>query len=163
MKKHTASILAVMGAVLVALLVVIGFSIVNSQTVSADPIETSPPVTTPIAPPHATVAPEVATKMNGKPAKVRMARGIKMHAPQKGLTSLAGNGQGTGCVKDYGKPQQCLPLVSPAQASMPDMEMPWTCADVVQLFPKGIAVKKGKDTLKLDSNGDGVACGRGDG
>jgi hypothetical protein len=162
MKKHTASILAVMGAVLIALLVVVGISITN-QSVSAEPIDTAPPVTTPIATPHETVAPEVAKEMNGKSGNVRMARGIKMHPPQKGLTSLAGNGQGNGCVKDYGKPGQCLPLESPAQQAMPDMDHPWTCAEVVQLFPKGLAVKKGKDTLKLDSNGDGVACGRGDG
>jgi hypothetical protein len=161
MRKYSASILAV-GAVLAALILVVGFSLI-SQDVSADPIDTSPPVTTPIATPHETVAADVAKEMNGKSANVHMSDKIKMHAPQKGLTSLAGKGQGNGCLKDYGKPGQCLPLKSAAQQSMPDMDMPWTCADVVQLFPQGLAVKKGKDTLKLDSNGDGVACGRGDG
>jgi len=161
MRKYNSGIIAVVG-VLTVLLLVVGFNIAT-QRVAADPIETSPPVTTPIATPRETVAADVAKEMNGKSGKVRMADKVKMHAPQKGLTSLAGNGQGNGCVKDYGKPGQCLPLESPAQQEMPDMDHPWTCADVVQLFPQGIAVKKGKDTLGLDSNADGVACGRGDG
>jgi hypothetical protein len=157
MKQHNAVILAV-GAVLAALILVVGINMA-SQGAKGPGDE---PVTTPIADPHASVAPSVAAEMNGKMSKVKMAGKIKMHAPQKGLTGLAGNGQGNGCLKGYGKPGQCLPLTSPAQDAMPDMEMPWTCADVVQLFPKGISVH-GKDTLGLDANSDGVACGRGDG
>jgi len=118
-------------------------------------------VTTPIASAKETVDPEVAAEMNGRPSKVNMAGGIRMHAPQKGLTGLAGNGQGNGCVKDYGKPGQCLPLQSPMQQQMPDMDHPWTCAEVQELFPEGIAVR-GKDTLGLDTNKDRVACGTGD-
>jgi hypothetical protein len=36
-----------------------------------------------------------------------------------------------------------------------------TCAYLRKLFPSGIKVT-GKDPLHLDTNGDGVACGRGD-
>lgn len=157
MKKYSAVILAV-GGVLAALIMVVGINMASQGARQA----ADNPVTTPIATPHETVAPGVAKEMNGKTSKVHMAGGIKMHKPQKGLTGLAGNGAGNGCLKQYGEPGQCLPLVSPAQASMPDMNHPWTCADVIQLFPAGVTVN-GKDTLHLDYNGDGIACNKGDG
>ena len=42
------------------------------------------------------------------------------------------------------------------------MDHPWTCDQVRQLFPQGIKVRS-RDTLGLDVDGDGTACGRGDG
>jgi hypothetical protein len=119
------------------------------------------PVTEPIAKPHATVKPGVAQEMNGKPGKVDMAGKIHMHKAAPVPKSLTGNGQGNGCLKNYGEPGQCLPVVSAAQQSMPDMDMPWTCADVRELFPDGISVH-GSDTLGLDTNRDRTMCGPGD-
>lgn len=121
----------------------------------------STPVTTPIAQPHASVAPGVAAEMNGKKSGVHLSGKVKMHTPAKGLTNLSGKGQGNGCLKNYGQPGQCLPMISPAQQQMPDMSMPWTCADVRLLFPDGLSIH-GKDTLNLDSNNNGTLCDAGD-
>ena len=87
-----------------------------------------------------------------------------------------------GCVPGYGgDDRSCLPGVPPRLAStynagMSGLELAvqWTCADVRALLPKGIKVDKvapvadfpgardGKDPLRLDTNGDGTACGAGD-
>jgi hypothetical protein len=48
------------------------------------------------------------------------------------------------------------------QQQMPDMDHPWTCPDVRQLFPAGIVVH-GQDVLGLDTDGDRIMCGQGDG
>lgn len=80
-------------------------------------------------------------------------------------TALAG-----GCVPDYGSDGACLPPVPlrmvgehAGHAGMSPMEMAtlYTCDDVRLILPDGIDVT-GEDTLALDSNGDGVACGEGD-
>jgi len=160
MKKNIAPVVAVVCAVLLVL-AVLGIS-VSSQGAVLGQRAPGDPVTTPIATPPPTVNPEVAEEMNGPKGQVKMAGGIKMHAPKKGFAGLAGNGQGNGCVKNYGQPGQCLPLLSPAQQAMPNMDHPWTCAEVRTLFPEGIAVR-GKDSLRLDTNSDRIACGPGDG
>jgi len=144
MKKYTMPVTGVM--VVVISTVLLGFSMSSASV----PSSTQQPV--------ATVAPDVASEMNGDPDKVDMAGGIPMHRAAPGLEHLVGEGRGDGCLKGYGKPDQCLPLVSPAQQAMPDMNHPWTCADVRQLFPDGIIVAKGMDTLGLDPDGDGIAC-----
>jgi hypothetical protein len=161
MKQQINAVILAVGAVLAALILVVGINMASQGAKSAK-AKDDPPVTTPIASPHETVAPGVASEMNGKPGKVKMAEKIKMHAPAKGLTGLAGKGRGNGCLKDYGTPGQCLPLLSPAQQAMPEMDHPWTCDAVRELFPQGISVH-GKDTLGLDSNGDRTMCGPGDG
>lgn len=122
-------------------------------------------MSTPIEDPHATVAPDVAEEMNGSMDGVSMADGVPMHKPKKGMRGLAGNGQGNGCLKQYGKPGQCLPVVSLAEQAMPDMQgmdHDWTCRQVRILFPKGIKVT-GTDVLGLDRDGDRMMCDRGDG
>ena len=122
---------------------------------------TGPMIAQPISSPRASVAPEVAREMNGPQGKVTMAGGITMRpATPADRHRLAGNGQGNGCVVGYGEPGQCLPLQSPAQAAMPDMDHPWTCPEVRDLFPRGLVVLD-EDTLGLDPDGDGVACGGG--
>jgi hypothetical protein len=160
MKKNIAPWVAVVCAVLIVL-AVLGIS-VSSQGAAPGKRGPGDPVTTPIATPPPTVNPDVAEEMNGPKGQVTMAGKIKMHAPQKGLTKLAGNGEGNGCQKHYGSPGQCLPLLSPSQQAMPDMDHPWTCPEVRTLFPEGIAVR-GKDSLRLDTNSDRIACGPGDG
>jgi hypothetical protein len=74
-----------------------------------------------------------------------------------------------GCEPGYGDGKSCLPISSPTEtrlnAAMPDMlhEVPWTCAEVRQVFPNGITLQnKQNDPQKLDRNGDGTGCGRGD-
>lgn len=120
------------------------------------------PVTAPIAEPHASVKPDVAREMNGKRGNVDIAGKIKMHPAKPVPSSLIGNGKGNGCLKNYGGPGQCLPIMSPMQQQMPEMDHPWTCPDVKALFPDGVSVH-GADTLGLDTNGDRTACGPGDG
>lgn len=148
------------GAVLAALVLVLGINISSESLGSGQPAKK--PVSTPIESPHATVAPSVAAEMNGPRSKVKLANGIKMHAPAKGQTGRVGNGQGNGCLKNYGEPGQCLPEISLMQQQMPDMDHPWDCAQVRELFPDGIAVH-GKDTLGLDRDGDHTMCDPGDG
>lgn len=116
-----------------------------------DPVETSVAV--------ATVAPDVAKEMNGG-GKVTMAEGIEMHPATKvDSQRLIGHGNGAGCVKGYGDPGQCVPVVSPSaqeMGDMPGMNHSWTCAELRTLFPEGVRVKN--DSLGLDSNSNGVAC-----
>jgi hypothetical protein len=58
-----------------------------------------------------------------------------------------------GCVAGYGGGASCLPTPPPGKK--------WTCEKVRLVLPAGIAVT-GKDSLKLDSNKDKIACGPGD-
>lgn len=79
-----------------------------------------------------------------------------------------------GCLKEYGDNGQCVPAVPPSLAQhlqeMKDaganpsaMPHPWSCTELRQYFPDGVAVRQaGTDPQKLDSNGDGKACGPGD-
>lgn len=55
-----------------------------------------------------------------------------------------------GCAAGYGEVTQCVPAHAPGGGVT-------TCAYVVTVFPKGVAVT-GKDTLSLDADGDGIAC-----
>jgi hypothetical protein len=71
-----------------------------------------------------------------------------------------------GCDTNYGNGGQCLPLVPPSQAdhvAAGHMKPLWTCREVRLTFKSGLAVRKAKvDPLRLDKNGDGTACGKGD-
>ena len=71
-----------------------------------------------------------------------------------------------GCLAEYGKAGQCLPIVPPSQAthvSAGHMQPQWECAEVRLMFKNGLTVKTAKvDPQGLDANGDGIACGRGD-
>ncbi len=64
-----------------------------------------------------------------------------------------------GCHLDYGEPGQCVPTAPPHAGH--GGPMTWTCAALRPYFPDGVAVV-GEDSLALDSDGDGVACGPGD-
>lgn len=74
--------------------------------------------------------------------------------PDDVLSATAARG---GCMLDYGDPGQCLPTRPPSSSA----QAVWTCADVWQLFPDGLTARAG-DALRLDGNGDGLACGPGD-
>jgi len=152
---------AIIGVFAVLVLVISGASVFGDPGASA--VAAKPgPVRTPIAEQHAYVDPNIGQEMNGKPGKVTLASKVKMHKPGVVSKDAVGNGNGTGCQKNYGDPGQCLPLFSQAQLDMPQMKHPWTCQDVRELFPQGISVT-GKDTLGLDTNQDRTACGSGDG
>jgi len=158
MKKRNSGMLAAGSA----LLATAGIVLLSATTTSQGAPGGQRPVTEPIASPHASVAPGVAGEMNGQPGKVDMAGKIQMRPAKPVDDDLVGNGQGNGCLKNYGNPGQCLPLLSPAQQAMPEMDHPWTCPEVRELFPDGISVH-GKDTLGLDANRDRTMCGPGDG
>lgn len=79
--------------------------------------------------------------------------------------AAAGN---AGCVPQYGKEGQCLPLVPPSQmahaghTARHELTRLWTCAEVRTIFPEGVALGGKADPLGLDSNKDRIACGKGD-
>lgn len=119
--------------------------------------------------PIAAVAPEAQAVNEPEPEQ---AGGITMTSDRgKGLgpddvsdTAMAG-----GCVPGYGAGGVCLPPVPPrlakehaGHAGMSGMEMAafYNCNDVRDLIPRGIETVG--DPLGLDSNGDGIACGKGD-
>jgi hypothetical protein len=100
------------------------------------------------------------------------AAGIKM-TPDKDKGMDAGDVSDTalagGCVPGYGTDGECLPPVPPRLAAEhaghagmdgPEMAMFYTCEDVRALIPDGLATEE--DPLGLDSNKDGIACGKGD-
>lgn len=61
-----------------------------------------------------------------------------------------------GCFIGYGKPgQQCM------QAGLAGDDKVLTCNEMRTRFSDGVIVS-GSDRFKLDTNGDGVACGQGD-
>ncbi|WP_146065656.1 hypothetical protein [Arthrobacter pityocampae] len=140
----------------------------------------SPPVKAPDARPDAQVPEadvpiaDVAPEAEGvnEPAP-EQAQGIRMTSDaDKGLdgddvsdAALAG-----GCVPGYGTDGACLPPVPPRLAAEhaghtgmdgPEMAAFYLCEDVRALIPDGLAVQD-EDYLGLDSNKDGVACGKGD-
>lgn len=165
MKQSRSILLVVMSSIVVAVVMILAANMSVMTAGGAEQSAADPVVTTPIATPGATVAPDVAAEMNGHMHEVTMADGIRMHKPKTGLRGLAGNGQGNGCMKQYGKPGQCLPVQSLAEQAMPDMQgmdHSWTCRQVRMLFPKGIRVMT-TDVLGLDRDGDRMMCDRGDG
>ncbi|QCU77653.1 hypothetical protein E7744_05130 [Citricoccus sp. SGAir0253] len=119
--------------------------------------------------PIAGVAPEAHAANRPGP---QQAQGIRM-VPDRGRgldaddvsdTALAG-----GCVPGYGTDGECLPPVPPRLAAEhaghrgmdgPEMAMFYNCADVRALVPDGLVTED--DPLGLDSNRDGIACGKGD-
>lgn len=91
----------------------------------------------------------------------RLQRTGKPAAPVKPADVLRPFSNRGGCLPDYGTGGQCLPVVPPSHAGHPnhDMSQAWTCAELRLGFADGIVlVKRGKDPLRLDSDGNGVAC-----
>lgn len=119
--------------------------------------------------PIADVAPEA--KGVNEPAP-QQAADIKMTPDEdRGLNAadVSDTAMAGGCVPGYGKEGQCLPPVPPRLAAEhaghagmdgPKMAMFYTCEDVRALIPGGLATAE--DPLGLDSNKDGIACGKGD-
>jgi predicted small lipoprotein YifL len=169
------------GSILAIVLVMAGYFSMNAANASG-PYVAAPAAT--VAPPDAQpdsevaaadvpiagVAPEAAGVNEGTSEQ---ASGIKMTSDNgKGLdgddvsdSALAG-----GCLPGYGGDGVCLPPIPPrlvkehaGHAGMIDSDMAlfYTCEDVHALIPKGIAVQD-RDWIGLDTNGDGVACGKGD-
>lgn len=69
------------------------------------------------------------------------------------------------CTIGYGRGSVCLPTTPPSAGDhgMTVEQMPWTCAEVRTLLPGGVVLNaRGQDPARLDSDGDGTACGAGD-
>lgn len=76
-----------------------------------------------------------------------------------------------GCLVEYGANGQCLPVIPPSAADHAQqmrasgldplqMAHPWDCSEVREMFSAGLDVRQeGVDPQKLDTNGDGTACG----
>jgi hypothetical protein len=89
-------------------------------------------------------------KNTDKPAKA-VRGGQKQVAPEDVLPQ---GRRVNGCAAGYGNAGQCVPEFSAGQRRT-------TCGQLKKTFPEGIEVT-GTDTLGLDSNDDGLACGPGD-
>lgn len=119
--------------------------------------------------PIAAVAPEAASVNEPDPEQ---AEGIAMTSDKgKGLDgdAVSDSAMAGGCVPGYGEGGQCLPPVPPRLAAehaghrgMDGLEMAsfYNCNDVRALVPDGLITQE--DPLGLDSNKDGIACGKGD-
>lgn len=119
--------------------------------------------------PIAAVAPEAQEVNQPEPEQ---AEGIRMTSDKgKGLTEedVTDTAMAGGCVPDYGKDGQCLPPVPPRLVAEHaghrgmdplSMAMFYTCEDVLDLIPDGLVTSE--DPLGLDTNDDGIACGKGD-
>ena len=101
--------------------------------------------------------------------------GLSERSPVAPTDALGDAAQGLGgCLQEYGAAGQCLPTVPPSLSThlqqMKDagldpasMAHPWSCAEVRQYFPEGLAVRvAGADPQRLDLNADGTACGAAD-
>lgn len=95
---------------------------------------------------------EVGSARNKARPAAAVSGGRQKVDPKKVLPT---DGPVSGCLKGYGHGGQCLPSRAPGNR-------PVTCAFVRTVMPKGVMVH-GPDSLKLDRNGDGMACGAGDG
>ena len=117
-----------------------------------------------LARPHgvaaAGVSPEGAGVNNGT---TKQATGLKLRslAPGEqdaGVNDAARTG---GCAPGYGDGRSCLPVAPPSAAEHAghNMKVPWTCSELLTLFPKGIPLQiRGVDPLGLDEDGNGIAC-----
>lgn len=104
------------------------------------------------------VNPEASGVNDGSKKVTRTGKPAKAAKPEDVLAPFSNRG---GCLPDYGKPGQCLPVVPPSHAAHADHDMSkaWTCAEVRLGFKDGIVLaKRGKDPLGLDRDGNGVAC-----
>ncbi|MDE8667812.1 hypothetical protein PY310_04360 [Pseudarthrobacter sp. H3Y2-7] len=66
-----------------------------------------------------------------------------------------------GCAPGYGDGRSCLPVVPPsaAQHAGHNVQVVWTCEELLTLFPQGIPLQvRGVDPLGLDKDGNGIAC-----
>lgn len=75
-----------------------------------------------------------------------------------------------GCLREYGRAGQCLPVVPPSQAAhvkemidagLDPNSMPhnWTCSELRQYFPHGIEIRmKNVDPQRLDLDRNGIGC-----
>ena len=104
------------------------------------------------------------------PAGVGVNNGTTKQAPGLKLRSLAPGEQDAGvndsaltggCAPGYGDGRSCLPVAPPSAAKHAghNMKVPWTCKELLTLFPKGIPLQvPGVDPLGLDEDGNGIAC-----
>jgi hypothetical protein len=118
------------------------------DAVSRSTLTSRPTTKSPSKAHHAMTAQEMADMDMGTPAE-RQAAGAKAAKQVLGDPKTTGV-LSNGCAAGYGEVTQCVPAHAPGGGVT-------TCAYVVTVFPKGIAVT-GKDTLSLDADGDGVAC-----
>lgn len=142
----------------------------GAPSATVAPPDARPDAEVPANVPIAGVAPEAAGVNEGTTGQ---ASGIKMTSDVgKGLDSgdVTDSALAGGCLPGYGGDGVCLPPIPPRLAKEhaghtgmldPDMAVFYTCEDVRALIPDGLAVQD-DDYLDLDTNGDKVACGKGD-
>jgi hypothetical protein len=90
-----------------------------------------------------------------KPARGVKGTSIRKRAKRVLASPKATGRLASGCAVGYGTAGvQCVPKRAPGDKRL-------TCGYLVKQFPHGVSVT-GRDRLKLDSNGDRIACGYGD-
>lgn len=100
--------------------------------------------------------------------KKKLAKELRLKERKKPRKARVGSTATAGCVPGYGRSEMCLPVVPPGHEGHAkpgvDMSYMYSCFEVNQVFPDGIAVNSKKDgtkkvdPLRLDSDRDGVAC-----
>lgn len=153
-----------MSASVAAVLLVVGGTagaVAVSTTAESAPTKAGPVVSKPIEQPAASTAPKVAEEMNSPDPE--LAEGVDMRPiPKSNGEKLVGSGDGAGCLGNYGEPGQCVPIIPPShEGHTGHTEHQWTCSEMRTLFPQGVKVVGG-DPQNLDTNGDRIACGKGD-
>jgi hypothetical protein len=135
-----------------ALAVVVAIAVAAAAPGLAGPAGTGP-AGKPVFPSLAQAASqEVGSARNAAAPAVAVSGGRQVVDPKQVLPT---DGPSNGCLPGYGHAGQCVPRRAPGNR-------PVTCAFVRTVMPKGVMVH-GPDRLGFDRNGDGVACGAGDG
>jgi hypothetical protein len=100
-------------------------------------------------------APKGSGTWGGAPARSVIGGAPRRRAGRVLADPKATGALASGCAVGYGAAgAQCVPARRPG-------DRPVTCAYLVTQFPDGVTVT-GRDRLRLDTNRDGLACGRGD-
>lgn len=93
----------------------------------------------------------------------KQASGLAMRSLARGEQDAGVNDAARtgGCAPGYGDGRSCLPVAPPsaAQHAGHGVKVPWTCTELLTLFPQGIPLQvRGTDPLGLDEDGNGIAC-----
>ena len=108
------------------------------------------------------VASDNAHPGNDKPQSLSEALARPHGVAAAGVTPEVNDAARTGgCAPGYGDGRSCLPVAPPsaAQQAGHNVEVKWTCKELLTLLPKGIPLQiPGVDPLGLDEDGNGIAC-----
>jgi hypothetical protein len=117
-----------------------------------------------LAKPHGVAAGGVSPAGSGVDKSItQQAPGLPMRVLARGEQDAGVNDAARtgGCAPGYGDGRSCLPVSPPSAAEHAEhgMKVNWTCEELLTLFPEGIPLQvRGTDPLRLDEDGNGIAC-----